>query len=157
MNASIRKDFVDGIQEIFTELFTDGVNDGLNLYFLSEQTLADDVYGEQKYKVYKKPILLVCNAQLTPTLGEQAIEVYKDMVQFKVPLKSLEEHNISVTHEGLDKLRKCVIEFHNVFYVVENVSPVTFVEDTYLVYKFECKEDRKMTSVILETEETEDS
>ena len=142
----IRKEFVDGIQEIYTTLFTDGVNDGLKLYRLSKNT-KPNVYGEQKYKLYEKPILLVCNAILTPTLGDNTIEEVKDVAVFKVPLKSLEDNNIDVTHEDLDSLRDCVIEFHNVFYTVENVSPKTFIKDVYLVYQFDCKEDKDITSV----------
>ena len=37
-DESIRKDFVDGVQEIFTTLFNDGKSDGLNLYLMSENT-----------------------------------------------------------------------------------------------------------------------
>ena len=156
MNESIRKDFVDGLQEIYTTLFTDGVNDGLYLYFLSDKTVEDEVYSEQKYKVYKKPILLVCNAQLSPTLGEQTVEVIKENAVFKVPLKTLEEHEIGVTNADLEKLRKCIIKFHGVYYNVENVSPITFIEDTYLVYRFDCKEDKQMTSINVETNEVGD-
>ena len=48
-DESIRKDFVDGVQEIFTTLFNDGVNDGINLYLMSDKTKTN-VYGENKFK-----------------------------------------------------------------------------------------------------------
>ena len=35
-DLSIRKDFVDGVQEIFTTLFNEGVTDGLDLYLMSK-------------------------------------------------------------------------------------------------------------------------
>ena len=68
-DESIRKDFVDGVQEIFTTLFNDGKSDGLNLYLMSENTKTN-VYKESKYKLYKAPIRLVTQARLTPTHGE---------------------------------------------------------------------------------------
>ena len=42
-DLSIRKDFVDGVQEIFTTLFNDGVTDGLDLYLMSENTSSSNV------------------------------------------------------------------------------------------------------------------
>ena len=52
-DESIRKDFVDGVQEIFSTLFNDGVSDGIDLYLLSTQT-KKNVYKESKVKIYQK-------------------------------------------------------------------------------------------------------
>ena len=156
---SIRKDFVAGVQEIFTTLFTDGVSDGINLYLLSDKTITN-VYGETKYKMYKEPILLVAKAQLTPTQGEQDVEVIKERATFTIPLKSLQENNIGVTNTDLDNIRKGVIEFHGVFYTIDNISPKAYIEDVFLMYQLDCTEDKYVTSVLVEeeeeTEETEE-
>lgn len=151
-DLSIRKDFVDGVQEIFTTLFTDGVTDGVNLYLLSDKTITN-VYGETKYKVYKKPILLVAKSQLTPTQGEQDVEVIKESATFTIPLKSLQENNIGVTNTDLDNIRKGVIEFHGVFYTIDNISPKAYIEDVFLMYQLDCTEDKYVTSVLVEEEE----
>lgn len=154
-DKSIRKDFVDGIHEIFTTLFSDGVNDGINLYLMSDKTKTN-VYGESKYKTYKQPKLLVCKAQLTPTQGEQDVEAIKDKAVFVVPLKSLEDNGLDVSNADLDIMRKGVIEFHGVYYTVDNILPKTYVEDVYLTYHFVCTEDKHTTSILVEeTEKTE--
>ena len=152
---SIRKDFVDGVYDIFTTLFTDGVNDGLNLYLLSEST-KPNVYGENKYKVYKAPILLVCKAQLSPTQGNQTVEEIKDVAVFTVPIKSLQDANLGVTNDDLDTMRKAVIEFHGVFYNIDNITPNAYIEDTYLMYKFDCTEDKHVKSVQIEEQMEEE-
>ena len=154
-NERIKKDFVDGVHTIFTTLFSDGVNDGINLYLMSESTKAN-VYGESKYKMYQAPKLLVAKAQLTPTQGEQDVEGVKDQATFVVPLKSLQENKLGVTNADLENMRKGVIEFHGVFYTIDNILPKTYIEDVFLMYHFVCTEDKQVTSVLVEeTEEGE--
>ena len=152
-DESIRKDFVDGVQDIFTTLFNDGNNDGLKLYLLSDKT-KPNIYGESKYKVYQQPKMLVTQARLTPTKGEQDVEVIKDNAMFVVPLKSLQENNLGVTNSELDELRKGVIEFHGVFYTIDNILPKAYIEDVFLMYQFVCTEDKYTTSVMIEELET---
>ena len=154
-NERIKKDFVDGVHTIFTTLFSDGVNDGINLYLMSESTKAN-VYGESKYKMYQAPKLLVAKAQLTPTQGEQDVEGVKDQATFVVPLKSLQENKLGVTNADLENMRKGVIEFHGVFYNIDNILPKTYIENVFLMYHFVCTEDKQVTSVLVEeTEEGE--
>lgn len=148
-DLSIRKDFVDGVQEIFTTLFTDGVNDGINLYLLSDKTKTN-VYKESKYKVYKAPKLLVVQARLTPTQGEQDVETIKDKAVFTVPLKSLTDNNLGVTNDDLDTMRKGVIEFHGVYYTIDNIIPKAYITDVFLMYQFECTEDKYVKSILVE-------
>ena len=153
-NESIRKDFVDGVQEIFTTLFNDGETDGLNLYLMSENTKTN-VYRESKYKKYKAPITLVTQARLTPTQGEQDVEVVKDKAVFVVPLKSLQENDLGVTNTDLDIMRKGVIEFHGVYYTIDNILPKAYIEDVFLMYHFECTEDKYTTEILIEGEDDE--
>ena len=77
-DLSIQKDFIEGTHEIFSTMFNDGKTTGINLYLMSEKTKAN-VYGESKYKMYKAPKLLVAQTRLTPTQGEQDVEVIKDI------------------------------------------------------------------------------
>ena len=150
-DLSIQKDFVDGIQDLFTTLFTDGVTDGVNLYLMSEKTKTN-VYGENKYKLYKAPKLLVAQAKVTPTQGEQDVEVIKDKATFTIPLKSLQENGLGVTNADLDYMRKGVIEFHGVYYTIDNIIPKAYIADVFLMYTFECTEDKYTTSVLVEEE-----
>ena len=152
-DLSIRKDFVDGVQEIFTTLFNDGVSDGINLYLISDRTKTN-VYGESKYKKYKAPKLLVTQARLTPTQGEQDVEGVKDKAIFVVPLKSLQERELGVTNKDLDNMRKGVIEFHGVFYTIDNILPKAYIEDVFLMYHFVCTEDKHTTSILVEEGDT---
>ncbi len=148
-DESIRKDFVDGVQEIFTTLFNEGVTDGLDLYLLSDKT-STNVYDESKYKIYQAPKRLVTQARLTPTHGEQDVEGIKDEAVFVVPLKSLQNAELGVTNTDLDIMRKGVIKFHGVFYLIENILPKAYIEDVFLMYHFVCKEDKYTTSVLVE-------
>lgn len=138
-DLSIRNDFVDGVQEIFTTLFNDGETDGINLYLLSEKTKVN-VYGENKFKTYQQPKRLSTQARLTPTQGEQDVEGVKDKAIFVVPLKSLQNRELGVTNEDLDIMRKGVIEFHGVYYTVDNILPKAYIEDVFLMYHFVCTE-----------------
>ena len=148
-DESLRKDFVDGVEEIFTTMFNDGVTDGLKLYLMSEKTKTN-VYGESKYKTYKSPKMLVTQAHLTPTQGEQYVEAIKDKAVFIVPLKSLQNQQLGVTNKDLDEMRKGVIEFHGVFYTIDNILPKAYVTDIFLLYHFVCTEDKQLDSINLE-------
>lgn len=148
-DLSIRKDFVDGVNEIFTTLFNDGESDGINLYLLSDKTKTS-VYGESKYKKYQAPKRLVAQARLTPTQGEQDVESIKEKAVFIVPLKSLQERELGVTNADLDIMRKGVIEFHGVYYTVDNILPKAYIEDVFLMYHFVCTEDKYVTSILVE-------
>lgn len=150
-DLSIRKDFVDGVQEIFTTLFNEGVTDGIKLYLISDKTKTN-VYKESKYKVYRAPKMLVAQARLTPTQGEQDVEVVKDKAVFIVPLKSLQERELGVTNADLDIMRKGVIEFHGTYYTIDNILPKAYIEDVFLMYHFVCTEDKYITSILVEEE-----
>ena len=148
-DESIRKDFVEGVQEIFTTLFNDGESDGVNLYLLSDNTNTN-VYGENKYKTYKQPILLVAKATITPTQGEQDVEGIKDKSIFVIPLKSLQDNELGVTNNDLDIMRKGMIKFHGVYYTIDNILPKAYIEDVFLMYYFVCTEDKYTTEILIE-------
>lgn len=149
-DLSIRKDFVEGVQEIFTTLFNDGVTDGLDLYLMSENTSSNNVYRENKYKMYKAPKRLVTQARLTPTQGEKDVEVIKDKAVFVVPLRSLQDNNLGVTNNDLDIMRKGMIKFHGVYYTIDNILPKAYIEDVFLMYYFVCTEDKYTTEILIE-------
>jgi hypothetical protein len=148
-DESIRKDFVDGVHEIFTTMFNEGVTDGIKLYLLSDKNNVN-VYNESKYKRYKEPKMLVAQARLTPTQGEQDVKGIKDQAVFVVPLKSLQNQQLGVSNADLDEMRKGVIEFHGVYYTIDNILPKAYIEDVFLMYHFVCTEDKNAKSVLIE-------
>lgn len=151
-DLSIRQDFVEGVQEIFTTLFNDGVEDGLDLYLLSTQT-KKNVYRENKVKLYQKPIKLVTQAHINPVHGEQDTEAVKADAQFVVPFKDLQDKEVDVSTKGLEVLRQGVIEFHGTFYAIDRIIPKAYVQDVFLMYTFVCTEDLQMKEIALEAEE----
>ena len=53
----------------------------------------------------------------------------------------------------LDIMRKGVVEFHGVYYKVENILPKAYIEDVYLMYHFVCTEDKQTKSLLVEEPE----
>ena len=149
-DESIRKDFVDGLQEVFTTLFNDGETDGINLYLLSNNTRTN-VYKESKYKMYQSPKRLVAQVRLTPKQGEQDVKSIKEDAVFIVPLKSLQNRELGVTNADLEEMRKGIIEFHGVYYTVDNILPKAYIEDVFLMYHFVCTEDKNVTKIQVES------
>ena len=140
-NTDIQQAFIDGIHEVYSTMFTDGEEDGIDLYFLDmKDTKVDDVYRESKSKKYGKPIRLVSHANLSPAVQDVPIMDVKYDAVFKVPCKEFLTHEIDVSPSGLDTMRKGKINFKDKDYEIINILPTTFVRDVFLVYQFVCKE-----------------
>lgn len=149
-DLSIRKDFVDGVHDIFTTLFNDGKNDGIKLYLMSDKTKTN-LYKESKFKRYKEPIMLVAHARIDSVQGKEFVEDIKHHASFVVPLKEFQDHNISVSRSNLNELRKGIIEFRDVFYSISDVLPRVYIEDVFLFYHFVCSEESSISSVLIES------
>lgn len=154
-DESIKKDFVDGVYEIFTTLFNDGVNDGINLYLMSEDS-KPNIYGECIDKVYKKPKLLVAKAVISPTHDDETVLGFRDNATFTIPVKSFQCNNLGVSKKELSEYMKGVIEFKGVFYEIEKISPRSFVEHTFLLYDFICRELKDYEPIRIEETENEE-
>lgn len=139
-DAQIRQEFIDGVQEVYTTLLTSGSEGDGVYYYAQSGTNNINVYGENRYKHFLPPVLLMCKATLTPTHGEEAVEGIKDSAVFNVPVGSFIECGLSTDHSALDIMRRGMFKFHDVWYQIDNVSPTVFVEDTFLIYKFDCTE-----------------
>lgn len=151
-DLDIRNDFVEGVHEIFTTLFNDGEEDGLDLYLLSDKTKTN-IYQENKVKLYKKPVKLVTQAHINPVHGEESVEGIKGIASFVVPLKSFQEREIDLSTEGLDKIRRGIVEFHGTFYKIDNVIPKAYIEDVFLLYTITCTEELHVALLNVEEEE----
>lgn len=141
----IQKAFINGVQTIFTTLFNNGSeNDGVYYYPLDTENSTINVYGEQKAKLYKDPLLLVCKATISPTKGEQDVEEVKNQAEFVVTLKSLVNNNLGVTNKDLETMRRGIMKFKGVCYLIDNIVPKAYVEDVFLMYTFYCTEDKNI-------------
>jgi hypothetical protein len=151
MDKEIQDAFVDGLNEVYSVMFTDGVNDGVNLYLL-DPTTNSGFYKESKVKRYKKPVLLVGKAQSNMKVkGEEVVESeVKDLPKFTVTYKSLRDKGVACqTEKDWDILRRGFIEFHGAFYEIKTVKPMTFVEDVFLTILFECEYRGDITSILV--------
>lgn len=141
----IQKAFINGVQTIFTTLFNNGSeNDGVYYYPLDTENSTINVYGEQKAKLYKDPLLLVCKATISPTKGEQDVEEVKNQAEFVVTLKSLVNNDLGVTDKDLEIMRRGIMKFKGVCYLIDNIVPKAYVEDVFLMYTFYCTEDKNI-------------
>ena len=158
MDKEIQEAFVDGMNEVYSVMFTDGVNDGVKLYLLDPST-EGGFYKESKVKKYKKPVLLVAKAQTNMKVkGDEVIESdIKNLPKFTVPYKSMRDNNIPCqTENDLDILKRGFIEFHEAFYEIKSAKPQTFVEDLFLTILFECEYRKDITSLLVVTDDTEE-
>lgn len=138
-DLSIRKDFIEGVQEVFTTLFNEGVTDGVEYFALDLDSTKQNVYNESKYgKVYHDPKMLVCKAEIAPTQGVQTVESVKNKATFTVTLKSLQDRNLGVTEEDLSTMQRGIMKFNGLYYYIDLIRPKAYVEDVFLLYAFEC-------------------
>ena len=158
MDKEIQEAFVDGMNEVYSVMFTDGVNDGVKLYLLDPST-EGGFYKESKVKKYKKPVLLVAKAQTNMKVkGDEVIESdIKNLPKFTVPYKSMRDNNIPCQAEkDWDILKRGFIEFHEAFYEIKSAKPQTFVEDLFLTILFECEYRKDITSLLVVTDDIEE-
>lgn len=158
MDKEIQEAFVDGMNEVYSVMFTDGVNDGVKLYLLDPST-DGGFYKESKVKKYKKPVLLVAKAQTNMKVkGDEVVESdVKNLPKFTIPYKSMRDNNIPCQSESdWDVLKRGFIEFHEAFYEIKSVKPQTFVEDLFLTVLFECEYRKDITSLLVVTNDTEE-
>lgn len=158
MDKEIQEAFVDGMNEVYSVMFTDGVNDGVKLYLLDPST-EGGFYKESKVKKYKKPVLLVAKAQTNMKVkGDEVVESdVKNLPKFTIPYKSMRDNNIPCQSEiDWDVLKRGFIEFHEAFYEIKSVKPQTFVEDLFLTVLFECEYRKDITSLLVVTDDTEE-
>ena len=137
-DETIRRDFLDGVQEVFTTLFNEGVGEDGILYFpyLSGD---DNPYQEHKFKRYSKPLTFVSNVdeQMTDGSTPEGVDAQKRKAVFTVPTKCLTERGItSMDKATVSLLRKGLIRYDDVFYMIDKVQGKTFVENTYLMWEF---------------------
>lgn len=139
-DLSIQNAFLDGIEEIFSTMFTNR----LYLSLLDEEGTTVNVYGESSdEKMYLSPIQLIGRIQTTFTQGEDPVEAVNIDAVITIPTKQLITHQIPhQTESDLETLKKAKFAYDGFEYLVDKVVPKTLVTDKWQMYDFMCHKDK---------------
>lgn len=139
-DLEIQNAFLDGIEEIFSIMFTDR----LFLSLLNEEETKVNVYGETTNKVYHESIQLVGRIKTTFIQGEDPVESVQTDAVVTIPTKQLITLNIPhQTDADLEVLKKGKFTYDGFEYLIDKVTPKTLVADKWQMYDFECHIDKK--------------
>ena len=139
-DLEIQNAFLDGIEEIFSIMFTDR----LQLSLLNPEATSVNVYEETSKKVYYDPIPLIGRITTTFTQGENPVEGVQIDAVITIPTKQLITKQVPhQSDEDLETLKKAKFEYDGFEYLVEKVTPKTLVADKWQMYNFECKVETK--------------
>lgn len=139
-DLSIQNAFLDGLEEVYSIMFTNR----LELRLLDEDETEVNIYGESPEKVYQKSIQLVGRIQTTFEQGDDPVEGVKIDAVITIPTKQLISNQIPhQTEENLETLRKAKFSYDGFEYLVEKVVPKTLVADKWQLYEFSCRVDKK--------------
>jgi hypothetical protein len=136
-DRSIQREFLDGMNEVFTSIF----NNEVMLYLMDEEnTVVNKLYGETADKVYKEPIALAAKIVTKfkkDELPEMTVNI--DAV-ITVPTKQLMINNVPRdTMQDLLTLTKGKISYKQVIvYMIELVRPKVLIDDEWQFYDFYC-------------------
>lgn len=134
-DLSIQQAFLDGINEVFSTMFTESVK----LYLMDEESTKVNVYNETEKKAYLEVCDLVAKVTTTFTEGELPVEDIKVDAVFTIPTKQLIINNLSrATMDDLKNLSKGKISYRGIDYLIHRVVPKTLVADEWQMYDFIC-------------------
>lgn len=138
-DLGIQNAFLDGIEELFSIMFTDR----LYLSLLDEEETQVSVYEESKEKVYQDPIQLIGRIKTTFVQGEDPVEGVQTNAVVTIPTKQLITKNIPhQTDADLETLKKGKFSYDGFEYLIDKVTPKTLVADKWQMYDFECHKDK---------------
>ena len=139
-DLEIQNAFLDGIEEIFSIMFTDR----LNLSLLDEESTYVNIYDETSEKMYQLPIQLIGRIKTTFKQGEEPIEGVQVDAVITIPTKQLITKNIPhQTEDDLETLKKGKFSYDGFEYLIDKVTPKTLVADKLQMYDFACHIDKK--------------
>ena len=139
-DLEIQNAFLDGIEEIFSIMFTDR----LNLSLLDEESTYVNIYDETSEKMYQLPIQLIGRIKTTFKQGEEPIEGVQVDAVITIPTKQLITKNIPhQTEDDLETLKKGKFSYDGFEYLIDKVTPKTLVADKWQMYDFACHIDKK--------------
>lgn len=157
-DATIRKDFLDGVEEIFSTLFNEAKEPEDGIQFFAFKSGSSSIYQESKFKTYAPPITLVSSVSEVEQDGSTDVEAQKRHSIFKVPLKQLLDKGVAendMTKDVIAELKKGLIKYKDVLYEIDIIQGKVFIENTYMLWEFHCTEIFDPDSVRIEIEEPE--
>lgn len=134
----ISEEFLEGIYEIYSEMMTNQIF----LKLLDEKGTVTNIYEETKSKKYLEPLQLVGKFALSVEQGEEDVEGIQDYATATIPTKSLLDNNIDITPQNYDTLKKGVIHYDGVDYVIKQVKPMTNIDNVFQFYVFYCEKPK---------------
>lgn len=139
-DLEIQNAFLDGIEEIFSIMFTDR----LLFSFLNKEDTNVNIYDESPEKVYHDPIQLIGRIKTTFIQGEDPVESVQIDAVVTIPTKQLITKEIPhQSDEDLETLKKGKFSYDGFEYLIDKVTPKTLVADKWQMYDFECHIDKK--------------
>lgn len=139
-DLDIQNAFLDGIEELFSIMFTDR----LNLSLLNEEDTVVNIYDETTNKVYHDPIQLIGRIKTTFTQGEDPVEGVQTDAVITIPTKQFITKQIPhQTDADLETLKKGKFSYDGIEYLVDKVTPKTLVADKWQMYDFNCRVEKK--------------
>ena len=113
-DATLRQDFLNGVEEIFSTLFNEAKEPEDGIQFFAFKGGSSSIYQESKFKKYAPPITLVSSVSELEQDGKTDVEAQKRHSVFKVPLKQLLSKGVIET----DMINDLPLDF------VKNVIPM---------------------------------
>ena len=155
-DATIRQDFLDGVEEIFSTLFNEAKEPEDGIQFFAFKGGSSSIYQESKFKTYSPPITLVSSVSELEQDGKTDVEAQKRHSVFKVPLKQLLSKGVietDMTKDVVAELKKGLIKYKDVLYEIDLIQGKIFIENTYMLWEFRCTEIFDPDSIQIEIEE----
>jgi hypothetical protein len=137
--SDIQSDFYEGIDEIFTELFSDRVLISL----MDADSGEDDLYGEapmDSMKKYGEPIALAGSVAETVEKDDSPHGTETVGVTIRIPAKQLAENAIPHLAAGdMEALKRAKFSFHSMEQIlIDAIAPKAMVADMFHLYEFRC-------------------
>jgi hypothetical protein len=137
--SDIQDDFYEGIDEIFTEMFSDRVF----IHLMDADSGEDDLYGEvpaDSFKKYLEPIALVGSVTETVEKDDSPHGTETVGVTIRVPARQLAENAIPHLAAGdMGALKKAKFSFHSMERIlIDTIAPKVMVADMFHLYEFRC-------------------
>lgn len=140
-NADIQNAFLDGMLEIYSTMFSDKQ---IQLQLLDDASTVVNIYKESVNKVYQAPLNLIGRISLSSPEGVNMVEVRQTAATILIPTKELITHEIPHTTDvDLTTLKKGKFVYDGFDWIIDLITPTTFVADIFLVYKFVCHQEKK--------------
>lgn len=139
-NNGIQKAFLEGINEVFSIMFTQHCF----LYLLDEENTVTNIYDETTKKVYGEPYEIAAKVIYDHPKGEEPEETVIRKATITVPTKQFIDNEIPfLFEEDWECLRKAKFVYEGTAYLVDVVKPKTLVADVWQFFEFSCTEDKK--------------